>query len=314
MAFLDVSAISKYENGNLVVDDLSFSLAPFQKLAIAGETGSGKTSVLKMIAGLMQPDAGEIIFEDKRVKGPWEKLLPGHPQIAYLSQYFELRNNYFVHEILEYANHLSQPDADNIFSVCQIAHLSGRRTDQLSGGEKQRIALAKLLISSPKLLLLDEPFSNLDIIHRNSMEQVIKDIGNKLQISCIMVSHDAEDVLAWADTIIILRNGRIIQQAAPTEIYRHPADEYCAALFGEYNLVKTTGDRMLFLRPEDIIISTGQYGDHKGLVRSIHFHGGYSIADVETANQLFKVLVSDKRIKPGEMVYLALSSESPWYI
>lgn len=314
MAFLHVTSISKYENVNHIVDDLSFTQQQFQKLAIAGETGSGKTSVLKMIAGLMQPDTGEINFDGKRVKGPYEKLLPGHPDIAYLSQYFELRNNYFVHEILDYANQLSTAEANDVFIVCQIEHLLNRRTDQLSGGEKQRIALAKLLITSPKLLLLDEPFSNLDIIHRNRIKKVIKDIGEKLQISCIMVSHDAEDVLAWADSIMILRNGRIIQQGTPAEIYRRPVNEYCAALFGEYNLVRTKDNKKRFLRPEEISITTEEQHTIKGIVKDVHFHGSYSIAEIETAEQLLNVFTSNKTTKPGDTVYLALSTESSWYL
>ena len=313
MAFLIVSGISKYENGNLTIDNVSFIQNQFQNIAIAGETGSGKTTILKMIAGLVQPDAGEIRFEEKRVKGPYEKLLPGHQDIAYLSQHFELRNNYFVHEILDYANRLSPQEAENIFAVCRIGQLLSRRTDQLSGGERQRIALAKLLIESPKLLLLDEPFSNLDIIHRNIIKQVIKDIGENLKLSCIMVSHDAEDMLAWADTIIIMKDGKIIQQSVPAEIYHHPVNEYCAALFGEFNLVGRENDKKLFLRPEDILLTTEEKSMFKGVVKDIQFHGSYSIADIESDKQLLKVFVQDKKIKPGDVVYLALRGSPNWY-
>ena len=312
MTFLTVSGLTKYENGNRIVDNFSFTQDKFQNIAIAGETGSGKTTVLKAIAGHVQPDAGEITFEESRVKGPNEKLLPGHPGIAYLSQHFELRNNYFVHEILEYSNQLSQPEADAIFSVCRIDRLLPRRTDQLSGGERQRIALAKLLIGSPKLLLLDEPFSNLDVIHRNIIKQVIKEIGEKLKISCIMVSHDAEDMLAWADSIIVMKDGKIIQQDVPAEIYHHPADEYCAALFGEYNLVVTADDKKLFIRPESVHI-TAKESTFKGVVKSIQFHGSYSIAQIQTNKQTWKVIIKGKKIKPGDSVYLALSESPDWH-
>ena len=139
MALLTVSAIAKKEKEQYTVKDISFTQQSLQKIAIAGETGSGKTTLLKMIAGLVQPDAGEILFEQERVVGPYEKLLPGHPRIAYLSQYFELRNNYRVVEELAYTNQLGEDAATGIFEVCRITHLLQRWTDELSGGERQRI-------------------------------------------------------------------------------------------------------------------------------------------------------------------------------
>src|SRR5687767_9414768 len=170
MSLLKLSAITKYKDGEAVLKDISFSVQKHQKTAIAGATGSGKTTLLKIIAGLVQPDAGEVLFENLRVPGPDEKLIPGHPAIAYLSQHFELRNNYRVEEVLEYANTLPPEESKRLYEICHISHLLQRKTDQVSGGEKQRIALAKLLTTSPRLLLLDEPFSNLDMRHRNVLK------------------------------------------------------------------------------------------------------------------------------------------------
>ncbi len=212
MAVLTVSGLSKSERGKRIVNDINFTQQISQKIAIAGETGSGKTTLLKMIAGLIQPDTGEIQFENKRVVGPYEKLIPGHPAIAYLSQHFELRNNYSVEEELEAVNKLTGEEADNLYRICRIEHLLKRRTDQLSGGERQRIVLARLLTTSPRLLLLDEPFSNLDAVHRNIIKSVIHDISEELKITCILVSHDALDILSWSDTILVMKDGRLIQQ------------------------------------------------------------------------------------------------------
>ena len=135
MALLTVDNISRKEGGNYTVRPTSFSQQAFEQIAIAGETGSGKTSLMKMLAGLVQPHAGEIRLAGERVAGPLDKLLPGHRSIAYLSQHFELRNNYYVHEILDYANQLTADEAFNLYKVCQIEHLLARKTDQLSGGE-----------------------------------------------------------------------------------------------------------------------------------------------------------------------------------
>ncbi|HEY8968242.1 MAG TPA: ATP-binding cassette domain-containing protein, partial [Puia sp.] len=153
MSFLDVS-----------LGDVRMVLSKGWRMAVAGETGSGKTSLLKTIAGLMP--GGRVFFEGQRVLGPLEKLIPGHPGIAYLSQQFELPQHLRIEQVLEYANELPEEEAQELFRVCQIDHLMKRKTHQLSGGERQRIALAKLLIAAPRLLLLDEPFSNLDMIHK----------------------------------------------------------------------------------------------------------------------------------------------------
>ena len=214
-------------------------------LAVAGETGSGKSTLLKIIAGLTTPAAGTVFFQGVRVPGPLERLIPGEPGIAYLSQYFELWHHYKVEEVLAYSNDLSQEEADGLYRLCHIDHLLMRRTDQLSGGERQRIALARLLVHPPRLLLLDEPFSNLDMIHKRLLKKVIRDITERYDITCILVSHDPYDTLSWADELLILREGRIHQQGSPREVYSRPVDEYAAGLLGEYSLAN--GE---FLRPE----------------------------------------------------------------
>ncbi len=326
MALLQLTGVYKREKTAFTVSDISFTQEPLQKIAIAGETGSGKTTLLKMIAGLLQPDAGEIIFQGKNVRGPNDQLIPGHAGIAYLSQHFELRNNYWVHEILSYANELSQEDADALYKICRIDHLLNRRTDQLSGGEKQRIALARLLIGSPKLLLLDEPFSNLDTTHKTIIKSVINDISNKLNISCIMVSHDAPDTLPWADTIMVMQDGKIIQQAAPETIYKKPVNEYCAGLFGAYNIVNVEDagllndisianikDRKLLVRPEAIAINNGKKG-LVAVVQSVSFMGSYYIIEADTGKQLVKVKSDNNRFSVNEKITLSISPEAEWFI
>ncbi len=323
MVLLMVSGLSKKEKKAFTVKEVSFEQSAFQKIAIAGETGSGKTTLLKMIAGLVQPDSGEMFFEQKKLKGPNDQLIPGHAGIAYLSQHFELRNNYWVHEILSYANELQQEAAATLYKVCRIDHLLTRRTDQLSGGEKQRIALARLLIGAPRLLLLDEPFSNLDAVHRGIVKSVIDDITTRLGISCMMVSHDAPDILSWADSILVMKEGVIIQQGTPQEVYQQPVDEYCAGLFGEYNIINKEDATLLdlnakaatkmLLRPEQLQISMEGAG-LEGIVQNSWFMGSYYTIDVATGRQLIKVRLPTNKFDKGATVKLSLSAGSPWYI
>jgi ABC-type Fe3+/spermidine/putrescine transport system ATPase subunit len=317
MSLLNVSAISKQQDGAFILKDISFEQTRFQHIAIAGETGSGKSTLLKIISGLAQADSGQVLFEGQKVKGPLQVLIPGHPGVAYLSQYFELRHNYWVEEILSYANMLSEEEAQNIYKICQIDHLFRRRTDQLSGGEKQRIALARLLTTAPRLLLLDEPFSNLDMIHKQQLKAVINDISEKLEITCMLVSHDPHDILSWADTVFLMRNGEIIQQGTPEEVYNRPVNEYAAGLLGKYNLIPSAGDpgKSLFIRPEHFIITGKVPGAINGTVQSVSFWGGYYDIEVQPANKKnITVRQLFTNLKKGDTVYVSVLPEYIWYL
>lgn len=325
MVLLDVRGIGKAELTGFSVHNISFVQEQYQQIAIVGETGSGKTSLLKMIGGFLQPDSGEIIFEGSRARGPYEKLLPGHPRIAYLSQHFELRNNYRVEEELEARNKLTTTDAEAIYKICRIDHLLKRRTDQLSGGERQRIVLARLLTTSPSLLLLDEPYSNLDRHHTQVIKDVLKDLVEQWKISCIMVSHDAEDLLAWADRVLVLRNGCIIQDGSPETIYQQPLDRYTASLLGEYNLLEPAlAERLLpaykedppkkwMLRPEQLGLGGVEQTSVSVCIREMHYCGSHYMALVETMGQVLKVRTS-RTYQPGETFGLYLAQGNPCLI
>ncbi|GAA0562375.1 ABC transporter ATP-binding protein [Chitinophaga japonensis] len=328
MELLKVSGISKQQAGAFILKDISFTLPRFRKIAIAGETGSGKSTLLKVIAGLSQPDTGEVLFEDKRVEGPLEVLIPGHEGIAYLSQYFELRHHYRVEEILSYANQLTEDEARNIYAICRINHLLQRRTDELSGGEAQRIALARLLTTAPRLLLLDEPFSNLDMIHKNLLKSVIHDIGESLEITCMLISHDPHDILSWADELFIMKAGQLLQRGAPQQVYYQPVDAYAAGLLGKYNLVPpdglrhlsalpgiTSNGKSLFARPEQFTLTAPQPDALKGKVQAITFWGGYyDIAVQVPGKTMVTVRMITCDVKKGDTVYVGWRGTDVWYI
>jgi iron(III) transport system ATP-binding protein len=326
MAFLSVEGLTKQDRGIHSIRDISFILESSQKMAIAGETGSGKSSLLKMIAGLKQPDAGNIYFEGKRVLGPEEKLMPGHPGIGYLSQHFELRNNYVVEDELDAKNKLTPEAADHIFTICRIQHLLKRKTNQISGGEKQRIALARVLITSPRLILLDEPFSNLDMAHKKVIKEVVRDISEQLGITPLMVLHDAHDILSWADIILVIQNGQIVQQGSPEEIYHHPINEYCAGLFGAYNLVDPSigfiplldifpTNKKLFFRPEDVQIADESADNAiKGIIRDISYWGSFYTLEISVGGEMISMQVRKPGFVKGDFVYLTLAGDSMWYL
>ncbi len=316
MDFLRVTGISKRQGDSFVLKDITFTQSRSQKIAISGETGSGKTTLLKTIAGLVQPDAGIIYFEGIPVEGPDFQLVPGHPGIGYLSQHYELKNNYRVEELLEYANKLPVQEASALYEVCRIHHLVTRRTDQLSGGEKQRIALARLLVGSPKLLLLDEPYSNLDPIHKQILKSVITDISEKLSVTCLLTSHDPMDTLSWADEIIVLKDGAILQQGTPHEVYNHPVTEYTAGLFGTYYLLSATEaeqlltrsnkkprNGQLFIRPGNLQIVDEATGLPARFIGTV-FWGTYYETGVLLFNRRFSIRTIQAPVLESDVVYV----------
>jgi ABC-type sugar transport system ATPase subunit len=321
MHLLDVAHVSKTIGTQAVLKDISFTLREGENLVIGGATGSGKSTLLKIIAGLMQPDAGEARFRGKHIPGPLEKLIPGHPSIAYLSQHFELRNNYRVEELLEMANKLTDSAFASIIDICRIGHLLSRRTDQLSGGEKQRIATARLLLGDPELLLLDEPYSNLDLLHRQVMKEVIRDISRRDNVTCILVSHDPADTLNWADRMLVIRDGQWVQEGSPETLYRNPTDAYVAGLLGPYIpisaeearrsglLANPTDQGQLYARPEDFRL-VGEGEGARAVVDDIRFAGPHTEVYTTWNHQAVTFLVPERGgLYPGQEVWLRLANQ-----
>jgi ABC-type sulfate/molybdate transport systems ATPase subunit len=288
MNILEVEGLQSEELlGGFALDNINFSILPMQKLALMGQTGSGKSTLLKTIAGFIQHKSGTIHFNGKKVLGPNFQLVPGEKGIAYLSQHFELRNNYRMEELFEYANEeFTSEEANTLFELCKVNHLFKRKSTELSGGEKQRVALTRLLLTKPQLLILDEPFSNLDNIHKSILKKVVDDVAKQYNITCLLCSHDASDILPWADEILVIQQGEIIQQGSTKDVYTNPTSENVAALLGDF--VKVDSDlkkhfnldaSSYYLRPTNFLISHS--GKYKGIVKACNYFGTHYKIEVQ---------------------------------
>lgn len=323
MELLEVTNISFEERGVQVIRPLSFTQRAGQKLALVGESGAGKSTLLQLIMGMIQLSEGEIRVAGSRVRGPEEALVPGPAGAAYLSQKSDLPKFLRVEQVLGYAS--KQPaEAHSLYKLCRIDHLLARRTDQLSGGEQQRVALARLLLGQPRLLLLDEPFSNLDRVHKRQMQAIIEEVGTRLGITCLLVSHEATDVLGWADELLVLRQGQLVQRGAPEHIYKEPTDEYTAALLGDYTLVRgadrhalapgLVGQGTLLVRPEQVQLAPAAAGKLLGTVQSVRFLGSYYELEVQLGATRLRARTTQSTFEVGTQVGVQVTPDATWLL
>jgi ABC-type Fe3+/spermidine/putrescine transport system ATPase subunit len=282
MPLLKLQSISTTSSiGAIFLKDISIEVKPQQKLAIMGETGCGKTTLLKTIAGHIQHTSGTIHFKGQILKGPDWQLVPGYKGISYLSQSADLRHNYRMEELLEYANKYDQAYFNELINICNVAHLLKRNSKQLSGGEKQRISLVKLLLERPELILLDEAYSNLDAHHKATMHAIIEEIGIKNNCTFLISAHHKEDVLAWASDVIILKDGAIVQQGNSEKLYYKSINDYVAGLLGDYTLVTPSirnflniNTQLKYLRPQHLQI-VDSLNKNAAVLSCKHFGGYY---------------------------------------
>ncbi len=308
----------QYNSQSTQIKIPSLSLPKGKRIGVVGETGSGKSTLLKLIAGLEQADGGQIYFEGERVLGAQEQLVPGHSAIAYLTQEAELPLFVKVENCLKRPFGMTQNTANRLFKACDIKHLLQSDTRSLSGGERQRVALAKLLLKSPKLLLLDEPFANLDPHHKSAIKRVIELIEIEANVNLILVAHDPQDILPWADLVWVMKAGKIIQKGTPYTLYNQPKNEYVAGLLGTYSLIEPNKwnvadahdfsviNGKLLIRPTNFkLVNKNNHGLH-GKVLKTHFHGSYDEVIVNVNDNLITLNTQVGKCTIGELVKVAL--------
>lgn len=229
-------------NPNGGVRGINLHIRQGEFVAILGESGSGKSTLLKLIYGLLSPSEGEVLFQGQKILGPEEKLIPGHEHMKMIAQNFDLNTYAQVYDNI--ASMLSNTDLEakklNTLAIMQalrIDHLAERRAVELSGGEQQRVAIARALITKPQVLLLDEPFSQVDVLMRKQLRADLKRLSKELGTTMILVSHDPLDGLSLADTLLVLKQGELLQKGTPTELVDKPVNAYLAKLLGAANVL-----------------------------------------------------------------------------
>jgi ABC-type Fe3+/spermidine/putrescine transport system ATPase subunit len=307
MSGIILKDLTKKYNGEAVLKGISLDIGDREFVALVGPSGCGKTTTLKIIAGLVAPDQGEILIDgDDLTLLPVEK----RPVVMVFQEYL-LFPHLTVGENITFGLKMSgcskQAQANKLhelLNLIRLPDLTNRYPAQLSGGQQQRVSLARALALEPEILLLDEPFSNLDPHLREEMRDLICEVHRELQMSIIFVTHDVAEAMPVADHIAVMFDGRIVQYDTPYDLYNRPATREIADLFGVCNTfsgtirnhvfrfggheqgvpdVRIDGEVDVFLRAEAIGI-TGSGADLTGIIRENRYTGGHSLLKIATGD------------------------------
>ena len=224
-----------FKNLNLKIDEGKI-------IALAGESGCGKSTLLSLIYGLLDWQQGEIIFNGKEIFGPKKNIVPGEEEMKLVAQNYDLMPYATVADnVGKFISNINLQEkkqkVDELLQVVGMEEFADVKPKYLSGGQQQRVAIARALSVMPKLLLLDEPFSNIDFSRKIELRERLFNYVKEKNISLLISTHEIQEVMPWLDQIIVLQEGRLIQNDNPEETYRFPYNEYVAKLFGEVNVL-----------------------------------------------------------------------------
>ncbi|MEZ5353102.1 MAG: ABC transporter ATP-binding protein [Bryobacteraceae bacterium] len=291
----------------MAVDGISFQVDPATLFALLGPSGCGKTTTLRLIAGLDSPTAGHILLHDEDIT----TQPPYRRNVSTVFQSYALFPHMTVRENIAFGMHRKRMDGIEKRSrdMIDLLHLNGledRRPSQLSGGEKQRVALARSLVLQPDVLLLDEPLAALDPNLRAQVRDELKSLQRRVGIAFVMVTHDKEEALAMADTIALMKGGRLEQAGSPFDVYVRPRTRFAASFLGAVNWIGDVG-----IRPEAVRVSASRpqvdRTVHLGQVQRTTFLGDrvQLIARMENDAALTVQLArTDCDFEPGQQVHL----------
>lgn len=325
---LDLKGISKSYGNKTVVDNVDLSIGVGEFVCILGPSGCGKTTLLRILAGLIEPDFGEILLDGRDLA----KVPARNRGFGIVFQSYSLFPNMTAFENIAYGLKVRRRPTEEIRNrVLELLDMIGlpgsgsKLPDQLSGGEQQRIALARAIAVEPALLLLDEPLSALDVQVRVSLRRQIRALHNRLRIPTLMVTHDQEEAMEMADRIVCMNQGHIEQIGTPRDLYQSPSSPFVAGFIGSINLLpgsiavralqknKMSTESLIGIRPESIRLTepSGAEGELIGSITAMSYLGGTLriVIDVQ-GHEVIAVIPPDATWQVGKTVSLNTDSEA----
>ncbi|HVW96399.1 MAG TPA: ABC transporter ATP-binding protein [Mucilaginibacter sp.] len=304
--FLEAVSVSKGYPGtvNSGVNNICLSIVPGRITAIIGESGSGKSTLLKLLYGLLSPDEGSVRFRGERIWGPEEKLIPGHDAMKMVTQQTD-DLNLFAKVWDNIAIMLSSTDlkarhqkTEHVLEQLKLTAIAQKKIVELSGGEKQRVAIGRALITAPDVLLLDEPFNQVDTSFREGLQQDIRNIVKETGLTVIIVSHDPAEVLSMADELIVLKGGTILETGTPKSVYQAPKHLYTARLLTNCTVLTNAEALICGLKTEcghvviypEWIEPVKTWTNNDWVVKQVLFKGYYEDVIMENNGVIIRVL------------------------
>ncbi|WP_027348961.1 ABC transporter ATP-binding protein [Halotalea alkalilenta] len=324
MSFLNVERLHKRYGANPVFSEIDFSASRGELVTLLGPSGCGKSTLLRCLAGLTPIDGGRIMLDGEEISN----VAPQRRGIAMVFQSYALFPNMTVRDNVAFGLRMQRTRKDElerrvteVLALVELDGLEARYPHQLSGGQRQRVALARSLVVRPRLLLLDEPLSALDARIRRHLREQIRRIQRELELTMVFVTHDQEEALSLSDRIVLMREGKIVQNGSAETLYTAPKDAFVAGFIGHYNLLDAdVAGRLLdrsfsnrvAIRPESIQLDAsqgiaGEIVDHSLLGNVIRYRvkaRGVELS-VDVLNRSASSLLA-----PGSQVRLAIAEES----
>lgn len=306
--YLSLKNISKKYKDKEILKNISFDIKEGELVCILGPSGCGKTTLLNIIGGFVSDFSGDVLLSDENINN----IPPEKREIATVFQSYGLFTHKNVIDNVSYGLKLLKIDknmrgkrAKEMLEKVGLAGYEKKKIKELSGGEQQRVAIARSMVLNPKLLLLDEPLSNLDVHLRDVMRKEIKRIQKQFGVTMIIVTHDQEDAFKLADRVIVINEGHIEQIGTPEELYKEPKNNFISSFIGENNII----DENLVIRPEEISIKLDSSGE--GKVVDVTYLGATVEYLVETPDRnTLKVLTMStaERFNIGDKVLVQINN------
>lgn len=341
MQHVEVRQLNKHFGQFHAVKDVSFEIRKGHLIGLLGPSGGGKTSILRMLAGLETPDTGEIVFHGQRVN----ELPPQERGIGFVFQNYALFKHMSVYDNIAFGlkvKKLSKAQIkERVTELVELTGLAGfehRYPHQLSGGQRQRVAFARALAPEPQLLLLDEPFAAIDAKIRQELRTWLRELIERVGITSIFVTHDQDEAIEVADEIMIINQGRLEQKGTPWDIYKNPGTPFVASFIGESTIVEEASALRGFeeaagagikalIRPEYIEMGldhefTLRSATEEGTVHQLHFRGSEWMVEVEIKDQRLITYRSLEKetLTPGQNVRVLIhraylfNDEGSWMV
>lgn len=301
---LKVNNISFQYQKEATITNISFQVNKGEHLCIIGESGSGKSTLLKLVYGEYDLNEGSIFWDNHEILGPKHNLVVGYDFMKYVSQEFDLEPYISVEEnIGMYLSNFypkeKQQRIKELIDVVELQAVAKTKVRYLSGGQKQRVALARAIAKQPEIILLDEPFSHIDNFKKQSLRRNLFAFLKTKNITCIVATHDKNDVLPFADTIIVVHEGKLVANENTKALYNNPKTALIASFFGEYNHIEPYG--IVYTHQVKIV----EYSELKALVVNSYFYGASYLVEAKFNEK--KIFINhETNLNPNQEIYIKI--------